>query len=301
MGKQDSLLHHNLIKFGIIILYKILLIYIMSIILNRLLFLITITIFITINPVYTNTIRSDTDTEKDIGSEFLDNEDPDDGELDEDYEEDNDEEEENEEETINDPFEKINRKVFAFNDALNRNILQPLTSHKKSANPSKISKGILNFSHNFFELPRTINYTLQGNIANAANSIGRIMVNTLFGFFGIADVAEKLGMEKKNTNFGDTMKKWGIKPGPFIVLPFLGPTSMRGAMGQLAGIPIDSIAKLPLKNTKPIIRNIVYYGTYISGLLSKRSAYEDMINQVASMSKDKYKTFRNLTMSMEQE
>lgn len=235
--------------------------------------------------------NEDNDTEGD-DTEDSDNED-------DDIESDDDDENE-EDNSVDDPFEKFNRKVFEFNDTMNK-LLDKVVDNKNKdkSKSSPIFKGIGNFSNNFFEPPRIINYTLQGNVKNASNSIARLMINTIFGFFGVTDVAEKLGFEKKNTYFGDTLKKWGMKPGPYLVLPILGPTSLRGTFGYAFGLSISSISKLPLKNMKPFARNATYYGIYCCDLLSKRSAYGGMIEQVSAMSKDKYKTFRSLIMSSE--
>ncbi|MBR1944405.1 MAG: VacJ family lipoprotein [Alphaproteobacteria bacterium] len=255
------------------------------------------------NDAEENDEDSDTDEDEDIED---DDDEDDNDEEDEDTEEDDNEEEieedddgeSEEEDSVYDPFEKFNRKVSDFNDTMNSLLDKVIPSNKDKSKPSTISKGIGNFAHNFFESPRVINYTLQGNIKNASNSIARLMINTLFGFFGVADVAEKLGFEKKNTDFGDTLKKWGMKTGPYVVLPILGPTSLRGVVGQILDLP-SSVAKLPLKNMKPLAKNVTYYSIYCCGLLAKRSAYGDMIQQVSSMSKDKYKTFRSIIMSAE--
>ena len=206
-----------------------------------------------------------------------------------------------EDDNVYDPLEKINRKVFKFNDTMDNVLskIMPKNKHRDRTKPSPVLTVMNNFSHNFFEAPRIINYALQGNIKNASNSIARLMINTAFGFFGVADVAEKLGFKKNNTYFGDTLKKWGMKPGPYVVLPILGPTSLRGAVGHAFGIPILHTAKLPLRKLKPIAKNTVYYTTYCGGLLATRSAYGEMIEQVSAMSKDKYKTFRSIIMSSE--
>ena len=239
-------------------------------------------------------------SEEDDDEEYTDEDDDEDTE-DEDTKEDDDEEDIEEEEDIDDPLEKVNRAVFAFNDNMN-NLLDKFTSNKECKSNSKISpvsKAIGNFAHNFFETPRIINYALQGNIKNMSNTIARLLINTAFGFFGVADVAENFGFKKNRTYFGDTLKKWGMKPGPYVVLPILGPTSLRGAVGQaFETIPLQT-AKLPINNLKPLHKNVIYYATYCSGLLATRAAYGDMIKQVSSMSKDKYKTFRSITMAME--
>ena len=216
--------------------------------------------------------------------------------------EDSFDEDEDSEDEVYDPLEKINRKIFKFNDTMD-NVLSKIMTKNKNRDKSKrspILTAIGNLSHNFFEAPIGINYALQGNVKNTSNSIARLIINTAFGFFGVTDVAEKLGFKKNNTYFGDTLKKWGMKPGPYVVLPILGPTSLRGAVGQAFGVPIfHTTAKLPIRKLKPVAKNTIYYAAYCSKLLATRAAYAEMIEQVSAMSKDKYKTFRNITMASE--
>ncbi len=247
----------------------------------------------------------DNDSDDDSEDEDDDSDEDEDDENDEDDSDDEDDDEDEEEDLYadKDPLEPINRKIHNFNESLN-NLFEKFKSKDEdnnNKNKSKnISKAIGNFSHNFFEFPRIINYGLQGNIKNMANTIARLIINTAFGFFGVTDVAEKLGFPKNNTYFGDTLKKWGMKPGPYVVLPILGPTSLRGAVGKaFEALGPQRAAILPLNNTKPITKNTIFYAIYCSSLLATRSAYSDMIKQVSAMSKDTYKTFRNITMSME--
>lgn len=190
-----------------------------------------------------------------------------------------------------DPFERWNRAMFAFNNTVDEKILQRISPTNKD---SIISKVFRNFSFNFFEPSRIVNYALQANFGNLAASISRIIVNTVFGFFGVADVAAKFGIDKKDTNFNSTLKKWGVPSGPYVVLPVLGPSSLRYVMSLIVDWPISSISK---KIT--CANNITYYGLTCLNLLSKRSAYGDMIRYVTSTTTDKYKTFKKLTMSME--
>ncbi len=201
-----------------------------------------------------------------------------------------------EEVTRDDPYERFNRKIFVFNKKLDKAFNEIFKSEK---NPGVIRRGISNFAQNFFEVPRFINYTLQGNGDDATKTIGRYIINTCLGFFGCIDVAEKIGLEKKRTTFNDTLKKWGVVSGPFVVLPFLGPTCMRGVVSQAVHLSLDTTALIPIKNINTVAKGGVYWISWFFDALNTRSAYADFLGNITAMSKDEYKTVRSLVMAVE--
>ena len=198
--------------------------------------------------------------------------------------------------TTNDPYEKINRKIFYFNEEIDKVANKIFTPGTK---PGVIRVAFSNFAQNFFEIPRFINCILQGDGKNACTVAGRYIINTCIGFFGIADVAEKLGLNKKRTTFDDALKKWGVPSGSFVVLPFLGPTCMRGAVSQMVHIPLDTVALVPIKDVNNVAKRGIYITSWVFDALNTRSAYADFLKNVTSISKDKYKTVRNLVMAVE--
>jgi phospholipid-binding lipoprotein MlaA len=129
-----------------------------------------------------------------------------------------------------DPLEKINRNVFAFNDGFDDAILRPLAELY-----SKLPSGLRTcLSNAFFNLrgPSTaINNTLQGKPEDGVSDLGRFALNTTFGLLGCFDVASDVGLEKHREDFGQTLGVWGFGPGPYLVVPFLGPSSVRDAIG----------------------------------------------------------------------
>jgi phospholipid-binding lipoprotein MlaA len=129
-----------------------------------------------------------------------------------------------------DPWEKVNRNVFVFNEGFDANVLKPAAELW-----AKLPDGIRDcLSNAFFNLrgPSTaINNTLQGKPAEAVSDVGRFVVNTTIGLVGCFDVATELGLEKHHEDFGQTLGVWGIEPGPYLVLPIFGPSNVRDAIG----------------------------------------------------------------------
>jgi phospholipid-binding lipoprotein MlaA len=135
-----------------------------------------------------------------------------------------------------DPWEKVNRNVFAFNEGFDAAVLKPVAELY-----TKLPDGLREcFSNAFSNLrgPSTaINNALQGKPEEAVSDVGRFLVNTTFGLVGCFDPATDLGLERHREDFGQTLGVWGFGPGPFVVLPVLGPSSVRDAVGILAVEP----------------------------------------------------------------
>jgi phospholipid-binding lipoprotein MlaA len=128
-----------------------------------------------------------------------------------------------------DPWEGLNRKTFAFNDALDRAVLKPVAQGYQKAVPAPAREGVNNFFANVEDVGTSLNNILQGKMTEGINDAGRVVVNTLFGVFGLWDVATPLGLEKHNEDFGQTLGWWGVGSGPYLVLPLLGPSTLRDA------------------------------------------------------------------------
>jgi phospholipid-binding lipoprotein MlaA len=128
-----------------------------------------------------------------------------------------------------DPWEGLNRKTFAFNDALDRAVLKPVAQGYQKAVPAPAREGVTNFFANVEDVATSLNNILQGKMTEGINDAGRVVVNTIFGVFGLWDVATPLGLEKHNEDFGQTLGWWGVGSGPYLVLPLLGPSTLRDA------------------------------------------------------------------------
>ena len=139
-------------------------------------------------------------------------------------------------EEINDPFEDLNRDIFIFNEKLDEKLLKPAAIAYRKATPQFARSGVTNFFNNLEEIDTTINQVLQGEIKYAFNDAGRFVINTTIGLFGLIDVASKMGLERHEEDFGQTLGVWGFDSGPYIMIPFLGPSNPRDLLSR----PISS-------------------------------------------------------------
>ena len=139
-------------------------------------------------------------------------------------------------EEINDPFEDLNRDIFIFNEKLDEKVLKPAAITYRKVTPQFARTGVTNFFNNLEEIDTTINQILQGEIKYAFNDAGRFVINSTIGLFGLIDVASKMGLEKHEEDFGQTLGVWGFDSGPYIMIPFLGPSNPRDLLSR----PISS-------------------------------------------------------------
>ena len=139
-------------------------------------------------------------------------------------------------EEINDPFEDLNRDIFIFNEKLDEKLLKPAALTYRKVTPQFARTGVTNFFNNLEEIDTTINQVLQGEIKYAFNDAGRFVINSTIGLFGLIDVASKMGLDKHEEDFGQTLGVWGFNSGPYIMIPFLGPSNPRDLLSR----PISS-------------------------------------------------------------
>lgn len=132
-----------------------------------------------------------------------------------------------------DPLEPLNRSVHGFNDAADRVVLKPLATAYREVVPPPVRGGVTNFFGNFRDVTTTVNGLLQGKFKQAASDAGRVLVNSTLGLLGVFDVASPLGLQRHDEDFGQTFGYWGIPEGPYLVLPFLGPSTVRDGIGLL--------------------------------------------------------------------
>lgn len=126
-----------------------------------------------------------------------------------------------------DPLETMNRNIFAFNQQFDAYIAKPVAQTYVNITPSIVRQGIQNSLNNIYEPSYGFNNALQGNVNDSITSVFRFLVNTTFGVFGIFDVASWIGLESKPQDFGVTLARWGVPAGPYLMLPFLGPSTLR--------------------------------------------------------------------------
>ena len=134
-------------------------------------------------------------------------------------------------EDINDPFEDINRITFKFNESLDNNFLKPVAL-TYSKTPKPIKKGISNFFDNLEEIETSVNQILQGKPKLAINDFSRFIINSTIGLAGFLDVATKIGLTRHEEEFDQTLALWGVPSGPYIMLPGLGPSTLRDTLAR---------------------------------------------------------------------
>lgn len=184
-----------------------------------------------------------------------------------------------------DPFEGFNRSMYHFNDTLDRAVVKPVAEGYNSVMPSPIKKMVHNFFSNLDDVLVTGNDLLQLKFTQAASDFTRVWVNSTFGVLGLFDVADKL--EKHNEDFGQTLGYWGVSSGPYLVLPFLGPSSVRDGVGLYVdssfGV-VENIKDIPTRNQ-----------LYLTGkldervqLLEKEQILEDTVVDRYSFIRDGY-------------
>lgn len=135
-----------------------------------------------------------------------------------------------------DPFEPANRVVYTVNDSLDKAILRPVSVTYQTVTPDPVERGVRNFFQNIGEIRNATNNLLQGKLGPTGTSTGRFLINSTVGILGVFDVARHIGIERNVEDFGQTLGYWGLGPGPYLVLPLLGPSSVRDSAGFLGDI-----------------------------------------------------------------
>ena len=138
-----------------------------------------------------------------------------------------------------DPLEPINRAVFGFNEVIDDAVLEPVAKGYKYVTPDPVEDSITNFFNNLGEINTIINSSLQLKFDKTIESSGRLIINSTVGVFGLFDVATLIGIERHNEDFGQTLGYYGVPSGPYLVLPFFGPSSFRDAPGFFADIQME--------------------------------------------------------------
>jgi len=140
-----------------------------------------------------------------------------------------------------DPWERLNRGTHNVNDAIDRVTLKPIARGYNKVVPEPVRNGVTNFSRNLFTPRSAVNNFLQGKPKDGISELARFVVNSTVGIGGIFDVAAKNGVEAKTEDFGQTAAVWGVPQGPYVVLPFLGPSNLRDAILMPADMAADPL------------------------------------------------------------
>jgi phospholipid-binding lipoprotein MlaA len=186
-----------------------------------------------------------------------------------------------------DPLEPFNRGVYGFNDAVDRALFKPVATLYRDVTPVVIRNGVSNFFGNLEDAWSSINSLLQAKPQAAGSNFMRFSVNTLMGLGGVLDVAGSMRIERQREDFGQTLGWWGVPSGPYLVLPFLGPSTLR----DTAAMPVDSrgdyftyMNHIPTRNQ---VKVLDFVDTR-TGLLSVSSALDEVALDRYSFTRDAF-------------
>ncbi len=189
-----------------------------------------------------------------------------------------------------DPWENLNRGTFAFNQKFDKYLLAPLAKGYRLILPTEIRTGVRNFLSNLSEPWSSINSALQGDFKNTGSTLARFVINSTIGILGIFDVAKEIGFEKQKEDFGQTLAVHGIGPGPYLMLPFLGPSTVRDALGKVTSLYADPITLALERNNKD---EWIWIGMALKGIDFREQNLEK-IDNLNETSVDFYATLRSL-------
>lgn len=184
-----------------------------------------------------------------------------------------------------DPFEPFNRSVYRFNEGLDEAVVKPVAKAYQAVLPSPIRTGVNNFFGNLSDVWSAVNSILQLDPQAATTSVMRVSINTVFGLGGVLDWASEMGLERNRQDFGKTLGRWGVAPGPYLVLPVLGPSTVRDTSALVVDAKGDLVGHVDHVRT----RNSLYVLRAVD-LRSSLLRASDVLDQAAL---DKYSFTRD--------
>jgi phospholipid-binding lipoprotein MlaA len=185
-----------------------------------------------------------------------------------------------------DPWERYNRAVYQFNDSVDRAVIKPVAEVYRDYFPDLFKFLLGNFFSNLKDVATTVHHLAQGKPAQAGESASRVLFNTTIGFFGLGDPASEMGFNKSSEDFGQTFGVWGAQPGPYVVLPLLGPSTVRDTIGLGLDMSFDPIDEVISKGGERTAAN-----TFI--LIDRRASLLQAEDTLDAISFDRYAGFRN--------
>jgi len=185
---------------------------------------------------------------------------------------------------INDPLEPMNRVVFGFNDVLDKVLIEPLAKGYKAVLPDVVQDSVQSFMRNI-KTPLTLaNNLLQGNFESAGRTTARFLMNTVLGVGGLNDFAASQGLQYEAADFGQTLARWGVESGPYLVLPILGPSTFR----ETAGLAVDTIADPVRIVTNNTDNDWIYYSRAALQGIDTRSRLIEVTDDLRANNLDYY-------------
>lgn len=181
-----------------------------------------------------------------------------------------------------DPWEPMNRRVNAFNDNVDKVSLKPLAKAYEAVLPQPMRRGINNFSTNLLIPLSIVNNLLQGKLRNSLSETGRFLANSTWGIGGLVDVGADLGLDPKREDFGQTLATWGVPDGPYVVLPIIGPNTLRDALMFPLDYLADPVVHLDHDRTRMTIQGVRIVD-FRAKLFTAESLIEDSFDRYLSI------------------
>lgn len=184
-----------------------------------------------------------------------------------------------------DPFERFNRGVYQFNEQLDRAILKPVAEGYRAVLPPFVRQSVSNVFSNLNDVRVGLNNALQGKFTTAYSDFGRVFINSTLGVLGLFDIASEAGIEKHDEDFGQTLGRWGVREGPFLMLPLFGPSTVR----DFAGLGVDYVTD-PVTYVDPSRSQNQLTGTR---LVNRRAELLEAKKVLESAALDEYEFLRD--------
>jgi len=185
----------------------------------------------------------------------------------------------------NDPFEDFNRSVFSFNEAVDAAVLKPVATGYEKVVPQFARTGVDNFFANLNDAWSAVNLVLQAKPLSGIETGMRFVFNSTFGMGGLIDIAGDIGMERRNEDFGQTLGRWGVGPGPYLVLPILGPSTVRDSASLVADFYVAPSSWFDSSGAQ--------WGLAILQLISTRARLLSATRTIDDIALDKYLLIRD--------
>lgn len=179
-----------------------------------------------------------------------------------------------------DPLEPLNRAMFGFNDTVDDAVVRPVAKAYRAALPGIVRTGISNFFSNLEDVWISVNDVLQGKVQQGFEDFGRFLLNSTFGIAGIFDIASEAGLLKNSEDFGQTLGSWGIGTGAYLVLPILGPSTVRDGFGLLLDTQTDLVFRIDGVR--------VHNSLYLTRAIATRANLLDASSVIETAALDKY-------------
>ncbi len=183
-----------------------------------------------------------------------------------------------------DPWERFNRSIFSFNEAVDEAVLKPVATAYRKVVPELVRKGVSNFFGNLDDAWSAVNHLLQGKPGASLEMGMRVATNTVVGLGGLLDPASELGITKRSEDFGQTLGRWGLGPGPYVMLPFLGPSTVRDTVGRVADRQVSA--------SNWVTSEAAGYGLTTLELVNVRASLLDTTRLLDGVALDKYSFLR---------